>query len=217
MNIKKYNKKTTYYCEKINKTTNYEHLNNNYCKKNQIVFTGDSITEIFNINELFDDFCKENNIEIYNRGISGDTSNRLLERIDKTVINLEPKAVALMIGTNDFGCGADSEFVFCNIVSIVERIHKALPSTKIILECLTPVNTNMYHFEKARASNIIKLNEHIREYAYKNGYALVDVYNKMIDSNGQLNKKYTYDGLHPNVFGFEIIANELKKELGKII
>lgn len=215
MNTKKYNKLTNYNCEKNNKANNFEYLNSNYCKKNQIVFIGDSITEIFNINELFSAFCNENGIEIYNRGISGDTSNRLLERLDRNLINIEPKAVALMIGTNDFSYTANSEYVFRNIKKIVEKIQSSLPSTKIILECLTPVNTTTYKFEKSRKKSIKSLNNLIRDYARKNNLSLIDVYDRLIDNNDNFDTKYTYDGLHPNVLGFEIIAEELKKELGK--
>ncbi len=90
MNLNKIRKRTVYYAEKINKADNFEFLNKNYCKKGQTVLVGDSITELFNHTELFAEYTAETGISVYNRGISGDTSDRLLERLERNVLNIKP-------------------------------------------------------------------------------------------------------------------------------
>ena len=83
------------------KKCNYTMLNKKYALKNQTVLLGDSITDFFNYYELFYDFCKSSGQAVYNRGISGDTTDRLLERLYDNVLSIEPKNIVLLIGTND--------------------------------------------------------------------------------------------------------------------
>lgn len=74
-------KKTKYDLAKTVKKENFLFLNENFCKNGQTVLLGDSITELFNSYELFFDFSQKSGQAVYNRGISGDTSDRLLERL----------------------------------------------------------------------------------------------------------------------------------------
>ncbi|MDD6022575.1 MAG: hypothetical protein PUB94_08045 [Oscillospiraceae bacterium] len=67
------------------------------------------------------------NLEIYNRGIGGDTTNRLIERLEKNVLCLKPSQLVLLIGTNDFGRGADCEYVFENIKKSSRLSKKTIP------------------------------------------------------------------------------------------
>lgn len=78
---KDYQKKTRYDLVKKTKAENFKYLNENFSLKGQTVLIGDSITEIFNYYELFYSFCQKTGQAVYNRGISGDTSDRLLERL----------------------------------------------------------------------------------------------------------------------------------------
>jgi len=76
------------------KVTQFEVLNK-FLPKGKIVFLGDSITEYFSVQEFF------SNVKIYNRGISSDTTEGVIIRLDSTVLNLEPSKVFVMIGIND--------------------------------------------------------------------------------------------------------------------
>lgn len=109
MNYKKFRKASEYTAEKHNKMDNFIYLNEKYCQKNQTVLAGDSITELYNHTELFEKYTKLTGISVYNRGISGDTSDRLLERFETNILNIEPKNIVMLIGTNDLGLGADTE------------------------------------------------------------------------------------------------------------
>jgi hypothetical protein len=80
-----YSLATMYNSEQQTKRENYRILNNEYALKNQTILLGDSITDFFNWYELFYDFSKESGQAVYNRGISGDTTDRLLERLEENV------------------------------------------------------------------------------------------------------------------------------------
>ena len=84
---------------------------NKEVKKEGIVFVGDSLTENYNVYEYFKDY------NVYNRGIGGDTTSGLLNRMKESIYDLEPKVVVLLIGINDFQLieNADVNTIFNNI------------------------------------------------------------------------------------------------------
>ena len=93
-------------------------MNEKYARHGQTVLFGDSITEIFNSYELFYAFSQTTKQAVYNRGISGDTSDRLLERLECNALNINPKNLVILIGTNDIGIGVPTEYTLKNI-----RVH----------------------------------------------------------------------------------------------
>lgn len=207
----KYRKRTKYDLEKSKKMNNFSYLNKNICHQNQIVLVGDSITELFNM-ELFDEFCKVHGVNIYNRGISGDTTDRLLERLDENVLNINPKAVVLLIGINDLTAGADVEYIAGNIEATVERIRNSNTNTLIVLQAVYPVNTKMYRsiVLKKAAKKISTLNSKIKSIANKYGTDYIDFTKKLSDSDGMFSSELTYDGLHPTAKGFYIVEKEIE-------
>lgn len=210
MNLKRFKKRSKYNVEKNNKVINYSHLNKNYCIPNQTVLAGDSITEICNM-ELYSDYEKRNSIIVYNRGISGDTSDRFLERLQDNVLILNPKNIVYLIGTNDLSIGADAQYVADNINSILKLSREKCPNAKIILLTVFPVGKKCNRKNK----NISKLNALLPALEEKYGITLLDLTNELSDSSGYFNEKYTYDGLHPNVFGYEIITKRIIQLLEK--
>ncbi len=212
MNLKRFRKRTEYNAEKQNKETNFAHLNKHYCQKNQTVIAGDSITEICNM-ELYSEYESRNSIAVYNRGISGDTSDRLLERLQSNVLCLMPKNVVYLIGTNDISVGADENYIFNNIEEIICKTRDFCPDTKIILLKVFPVDSKNKRFAKKKNAVIKRLNDKLDLFEKRYGVTVLDLTEKLSDSNGMLDSKYTYDGLHPNVFGFEIETAEIIKHL----
>ena len=93
-------------------------MNEKYARHGQTVLFGDSITEIFNSYKLFYAFSQTTGQAVYNRGISGDTSDRLLERLECNALNISPKNLVILIGTNDIGIGVPTEYTLKNI-----RVH----------------------------------------------------------------------------------------------
>lgn len=208
MRFKAYRKRTEYDRDKRNKRDNFVFLNDKCCVKNQTVIAGDSITEIFNM-ELFDEYIKKSGNLVYNRGISGDTTDRFCERFDETVLNLEPQNLILLIGTNDLTLIDDVEYVFSNIEKVIAKTREVLPQCRIILQSVYPVDVK----NKKKNRNILLLNDMLKTLTDKYDVSYLDMHTLLCDSDGGFEKKYTYDGLHPNAVGFEVVAREITKTL----
>lgn len=208
-----YEKLTRYDNVKKTKKNNFQRLNETSALQSQTVLFGDSITEIFNWYELFYDFSKENGQAVYNRGISGDTSDRLLERLHDNALNINPRNIAILIGTNDIGLGIPTESTAKNIETIIEKIKNNCPDCNIILEAVYPVNKTIpearFMVGKRNNKTIGELNTLLKPIAEKHNCVWLDLTEKLADEKGELNKDYCYDGLHLNVYGFEIVAKAL--------
>ncbi|MDE5985423.1 MAG: hypothetical protein K2H13_09240 [Eubacterium sp.] len=202
-------KSTAYNAEKRNKMINYTHLNSHYCKMGQTVIAGDSITEIFNHTELYADYIKTSGKAVYNRGISGDTSDRFLERFESNVLSIQPSNIVLLIGTNDFGYGLPMQDTVNNIDKILSMIAEKCSGANVILQAVYPVNIQMRRYDKKKNTKIPELNAMLKKLADKHLVTFLDLTAQLSDSNGDLKADYTYDGLHPNVFGFEVVAEKV--------
>lgn len=208
-----YAKLTKYDNVKNTKRENFRFLNETEALSGQTVLFGDSITEIFNWYELFFEYSNDNKTAVYNRGISGDTSDRLLERLPDNVLNIAPRNIAILIGTNDIGHGIPNDRTADNIEKTIIKIKESCPEADIILEAVYPVNKTIpeSRFMVGRRNNktIGELNIMIKEIAEKHGCVWLDLTDKLSDKKGELDKAYCYDGLHLNAHGFKIVAKNL--------
>ena len=128
---KNFQKKTAYDHVQQTKKGNFSFLNEKYAQQGQTVLFGDSITEIFNNYELFYAFSQTTEQAVYNRGISGDTSDRLLERLECNALNINPKNLVILIGTNDIGIGVPTEYTLKNIKEILQRTQTLCSNTAV--------------------------------------------------------------------------------------
>lgn len=157
------------------------------------VFAGDSITELFDINEHFNGF------RVYNRGISGDTSAQLLARLSNQVISLKPSKVVLLIGTNDIAKGVPTDTIRDNVAEIIYQLSAQVKDIKIYLLSVLPINGKII---TNRGNDIIQeLNAKLRPLAV-GSTKYIDIYDSFADATGILNPLYTYDGLHLGYQGY---------------
>ncbi len=206
----KYSTVTAYSSEMTTKMNNYTLLNEKYSLKNQTVLLGDSITDFFNYYELFYDFCKSSGQAVYNRGISGDTTNRLLERLYDNVLCIEPKNIVLLIGTNDIGRGLPLSISVENLEKIITETKKACPQVNFIIEAVYPVNEKMRDcFEKRSNEKINEMNKEFVKLCEKYNCVWLDFTDQLKDKDGNLKKELTYDGLHINAQAYEIVAQNV--------
>lgn len=168
----------------------YNDLNNN---NNAIVFVGDSLTDNYEWNELFE------NYNIQNRGISGDTTAGVLDRIE-SIANQKPYSVFIMIGINDFRNGMSSDYVFNKYKEIIDKINNISPNTNIFIESDLPVNIEMAN-HYYNTNDIIMLNEKLSEIKSDN-VKYLDIFDLLKTEDNQLDEKYTYDGVHLNTLGY---------------
>lgn len=211
--MKKFSKQSAYNAEKQNKKDNFTYLNKNYCKSGQTVLLGDSITELFNDREMFKEYTKSTGLEVYNRGISGDTTDRLIERLEENVINIQPKNVVLLIGTNDFGIFADTQYVYNNISRIIDTLLSKCEGVNIVLEGILPVGKQTQTKKGRNNNKYLAINKMLKDLAQQKGIKFFDATEKLSDKDGFFDSRYTYDGLHPNVHGFEILKEEILKNI----
>lgn len=207
---KDYSARTEYDREKNNKRNNYRILNEKYAFPSQTVLLGDSITDFFNWYELFYDFSQSTGQAVYNRGIGGDTTDRLLERLYDNVLNISPKNIVLLIGTNDIGRGLPLEMSVNNVDTVLKEIKKTRPDINIILQAVYPINRPMRNRNEKRSNEKIGLmNKEFVQLSEKHGCHWLDLTDELRDADGNLKKEFTYDGLHINVEAYKIVAENV--------
>jgi lysophospholipase L1-like esterase len=173
-----------------------------------VVFLGDSITEIWKT--LPQDFP---DLKVANRGISGDTTRGVLYRLDADVFSLNPRAIVLLIGTNDIGAGADPRDISWNIKEILKRIRKKYPKIPVIVCEVMPSSE-----EKHRpATTIEKLNALIKkDVKHKSNVCLCDTWSIYAQPDGDCPVDEFPDLLHPNAAGYAKWTAALKPIFAKL-
>ncbi|MGN6618838.1 MAG: GDSL-type esterase/lipase family protein [Ilyomonas sp.] len=168
-------------------------------KATDIIFLGNSITYGTNWNELLQ------LPEARNRGISGDITFGVLERLDE-VIEGQPAKVFILIGINDISRNIPDSIILSNDKKIVERIKAGSPQTKIYFQTLMPVNGTFNKFKNHynKDEHILAVNEGLKKLAQEENITLIDLYPHFLDNENRLKKEYTFDGLHPNAAGYEV-------------
>jgi lysophospholipase L1-like esterase len=181
----------------------------------RVVFMGNSITEFWKFWDS--DFFTENKSFI-DRGISGQTTPQMLIRFRSDVINLNPSIVVILAGTNDIAGNTGPttlENIYGNIVSMSE-LAKA-NHIKVILCSILPVYEYPWSPGLEPAGKIMKLNAMLLSYAKKNSIVYVDFHTPMADGRNGLKAEYTPDGVHPNLAGYKVMDELVKKAITKTL
>ncbi len=176
---------------------------------NRVVFMGNSITQ------QWSDFDPSFFLEypFVNRGIGGQTSPQMLIRFRSDVVNLKPKAVVIMAGTNDLAGNTGLISVENTAENIFSMAEIAIANNIVVYICSTlPAIDFLWSTGLEPASKIVKLNTILKSYCTENGLTYIDYYTSMADSEGGLKvPEYTAENdlVHPNLAGY--------KEMKKII
>jgi lysophospholipase L1-like esterase len=182
---------------------------------NRVVFMGNSITQGWS--HFNPRFFRDN--PFVNRGIGGQTSPQMLVRFRADVINLNPKAVVIMAGTNDIAGNTGLISIQNTAENIFSMAEIAIANNITVYICSTlPAIDFLWSSGLEPASKIVKLNAILKSYCKENGLKYVDYYAAMVDANGGLKvPEYTAanDLVHPNLEGYkvmeEIILASLKR------
>lgn len=189
--------------------TKYRELNQISVLEPDIIFIGDSIVEYYPLQELFGTAKT-----IVNRGIRGYQTGLLLENLDAHLYGDAVDQIVLLIGTNDIGKDVPMNEALNNLERVIQSIAREYPLSQIKLLSILPVNEG----EKYKQTVYIRTNEKIKEWnqayeALASAYMQVDfvpVYDSLTDTEGQLKKDYTTDGLHLSVAGYQVLSEALK-------
>jgi lysophospholipase L1-like esterase len=171
-----------------------------------IIFLGNSITAGVDWNELLQLSTARN------RGISGDISFGIVERLDE-VIEGKPAKVFILIGINDVSRNIPDSVILRNYRTMVQRIKQQSPRTKIYFQTLMPVNNEFTQFRNHynKDEHILWINDQIKALGKQENFTVIDLYTPFLNSDKKLDKRFTEDGLHLNAAGYQLWASILKR------
>lgn len=175
---------------------------------NAIVMLGDSITDLGAWNEYFPGTA------ILNRGISGDTTVGVNARLDEVTAR-KPRAIFLMIGTNDIFFGAEPSVAARRLGAILSRLKSDLPQTKVFVQSAIPTRRGP-PFQALPGDGLLS-NDRIRSYneqaqheAKISGAEWLDIGVLLRGKDGALAENLTYDGIHLNAAGYAVWAKAIR-------
>jgi lysophospholipase L1-like esterase len=170
--------------------------------ENRVVFMGNSITDFWS--EICPEFFAGK--PYINRGISGQTTSQMLVRFRPDVINLKPKVVVILAGTNDIAGNTGPstiEIIEDNLASMADIAN--INGIKVILSSVLPAFDYSWSPGQKPAEKIVALNKWIKEYASKKRFIYLDYFTPMADSRNGLKTEYSEDGVHPNLKGYKVM------------
>ena len=189
-----------YYDNKLNL---YQQENDKYSDYEvDVVFLGDSLTDGYNLKLYYPDYV------VSNRGIGGETTHGLEERLKVSAYDLKPKVVVMLIGGNNLNT------MFENYEDILIGLKDNLPNTKVILLSLTAMGKDWGHKNEIACLNNVK----IKLLAEKYDYTFVDLFTPLFDINiGEVYSDYTTDGAHFTSKGYEVVTSVVKPVIDSLL
>ena len=188
--------------------------------ENRVVFFGDSITDIWHLDEYFP------GKPYLNRGIGGQTTPQMLVRFRQDVIALQPKVVVILAGTNDIAGNTgpmrleDIESDYASLADLAAASHiRVVFSSVLPVHNYTPRSKDF--FAQRSPAKILELNQWLKNYVDAHPDCLhLDYFTALVDDKGLLKKDLADDGLHPNAAGYKIMAPlaeaAIEKALGMV-
>jgi len=185
------------------KLSQYEQENAQYQDYEvQVAFLGDSLTDGYDLEKYYPQYLT------VNRGIGGDTTFTLEERLQTSVYDLKPQVAVLLIGANNM------DTMFDNYEDILIGLKTNLPDTKIILLSLTSMGGDSWGPKNQLAAYN---NVTIRLLADKYGFTFVDLYTPLYDvATRQVREGYTSDGGHLTHEGYTVVTAQITPVLQEI-
>ncbi len=183
------------------KIEGFEKENEEYKNKDvDVIFLGDSLTDGYDVKRFYPEYT------VLNRGISGDTSVWLEERLDVSLYAVQPKVAVMLIGANNM------DTMLENYESILKSFKENAPNTKIVLLSLTSMSGEWGKKNHLAAYN----NVQIKMYAEMYGYEYVDLYSALLNlETGEIYDEYTTDGAHLTKAGYEVLTSSIKPSIEK--
>tara|TARA_Y100000996_G_scaffold28254_1_gene20028 strand:- start:518 stop:1183 length:666 start_codon:yes stop_codon:yes gene_type:complete len=189
--------------------------------KNKVIFFGNSITQVWSD---YTNFFSENGY--INKGISGQTTDQMLLRFKKDVVDEEAYCVVILAGINDLAENNGPitlDEIFENIKSMVKIANDN--NIKVILSSILPAYEFLWNPGIYPSKDIISLNKNLKDFCKSGGASYVNYHSSMKDKRDGLRDELTYwrddfngyDGVHPNKVGYLKMEKIISKALKKIL
>lgn len=166
-----------------------------------VAFLGDSLTDGYDVAAYYPQYL------VANRGIGGDTTVDLENRLAVSVYDLKPKVAVMLIGANN------PDTMMDNYENILRGLADNLPNTKIILLSLTSMGGE--HWGKNNQLAAYN-NVQIKMLAQKYSFGYVDLYSALFNLDDcEIYDEYTTDGGHLTALGYEVLTREIAPAIEK--
>ena len=178
--------------------------------ENRVVFMGNSITQLWKEKDSV--FFQVN--PYICRGISGQTTPQMLLRFRQDVVELHPKVVVILAGTNDIAGNTGPstlEMIMNNLASMTE-IAKA-NAIKVILCSVLPAYDYPWHKGLEPNIKIPKLNTLIKNYCERTNTVYLDYFSTMADDKNGMKADLTTDGVHCTLRGYKLMEDMVQKSI----
>jgi len=184
--------------------------------ENRVVFFGDSITDMWSLEDYFP------GKPYLNRGIGGQTTPQMLVRFRQDVIDLHPRAVVILVGTNDIAGNTgpmrleDIEANYASLAELARANHIAVVFSSVLpVHNYTPKSQDF--FAQRPPEKVLALNRWLGDYCAANGLVYLDYFTALVDDKGLLKRDLAEDGLHPNVAGYKVMAPLAEAAIAKAL
>lgn len=189
-----YNEKVEKFCEDNKKYVD---------TKVDVAFIGDSLTEYYDLNKYYPDYVA------VNRGIGGDKTFGLEDRLKVSAYDVAPKVVVMLIGTNNLYT------MFDNYERIVKSIVETLPSSDLVILSLAPMGGE---FGQKNNAKIVENNIEIKRIANLYGCRYIDIHNLLLDpETNEIYENYTVEGVHFTEEGYAVLTSAITPVLQEIL
>jgi lysophospholipase L1-like esterase len=178
---------------------------------NNYLFLGDSITHRYDLNKYF------STLPVINSGVEANQTIDILNDMSSRIYQYNPSKIFIMIGTNDIGTEKSENDIVNNIENIIKKIKLNRKYAEIYLESIYPINDtddnkiNHSIVEPRTNDKIKEINNKLKKYCSLNKVTYIDMYDKLIDKDGNLKLEYTKEGLHMSDEGYKVITAVIKK------
>jgi len=152
------------------------------------------------------------------RGISGQTTPQMLVRFRQDVIDLKPKVVVILAGTNDIAGNTGPstlEMIEDNLKSMTELAQKS--GIRVVLSSVLPVYDYPWRPGLEPAAKIVALNDWMKRYAQSVGAVYLDYWSALADGRRGMRAEYSPDGVHPNEAGYRVMAPLAEAAIGEAL
>lgn len=182
--------------------------------ESRVVFMGNSITQGWS--DASPEFFEGK--PYIERGISGQTTPQMLVRFRADVVDLMPKVVVILAGTNDVAGNtgpATNEMIQDNLASMAEIA--SANGIKVVLSSILPVYDYPWRRGLNPSQRIIDINSWMKRYCEEHGHIYLDYFSSMVDDRNGMDSTYTYDGVHANKAGYTLMESLVEPAIQKAL